>query len=166
VTLPVSRLTGASNPSGRSASGRIDCQSHLFAPELLDFMEKRKTTPYVYRKGNDRFVVVGEWHRRILPKHTDVAAKLADMDANGIQMTALSINDPGRELFGKDGLAIAQWFTTIWVESSNNIRAFLRPGDPAVARHGCCTPRVDVRDQAPGCAGFCYIQPGRKVSRP
>jgi predicted TIM-barrel fold metal-dependent hydrolase len=108
VTLPVSHLTGASSQSGGTASGRIDCQSHLFVPELLDFMEKRKTTPYVYRKGSDRFVVVGGWHRRILPKHTDVAAKLSDMDANGIQMTALSINDPGPEVFGKDGLAIAR----------------------------------------------------------
>jgi predicted TIM-barrel fold metal-dependent hydrolase len=107
--LPVSALTSASSPSGTSASrSRIDCQSHLFVPDLLEFMEKRKTAPYVYRKGNDRFVVVGEWHRRILPKHTDVTAKLADMDANGIQMTALSINDPGPELFGKDGPVIAR----------------------------------------------------------
>src|SRR6185503_19546383 len=45
---------------------------------------------------------------RILPKHTDVVAKLADMDANGIRMTALSINDPGPELFGKEGVAIAK----------------------------------------------------------
>jgi predicted TIM-barrel fold metal-dependent hydrolase len=108
VTLPVSRITGASRPSKEGASARIDCQSHLFVPELLDFMEKRRTAPFVYRKGDDRYVVVGEWHRRILPKHTDVAAKLADMDANGIQMTALSINDPGPEVFGKDGLAIAR----------------------------------------------------------
>ena len=89
-------------------SGRIDCQSHLFVPELLDWMEKRKTTPYVFRQGNDRFVVVNDWKRRILPKHTDVKAKIADMDAAGIALTALSINDPGPELFGKDGPAIAR----------------------------------------------------------
>jgi hypothetical protein len=68
-------------------------------PEVLDLMEKRKASPYVYSKGSDRYVVVGQWHRRILAKHTDVAAKLADMDANGIEMTALSINDPGPEVF-------------------------------------------------------------------
>jgi predicted TIM-barrel fold metal-dependent hydrolase len=89
-------------------AGRIDCQSHLFCPELLDLMEKRRESPHVFRKGQDRFVVIGEWTRRVLPKHTDIAAKLADMDAAGIVMTALSINDPGPELFGKDGAAIAR----------------------------------------------------------
>src|SRR6185369_17910602 len=82
--------------------------SHLFCPDLLDLMEKRKDSPHVYRKGGDRFVVIGEWTRRILPKHTDIAAKLADMDAAGIGMTALSINDPGPELFGKDGPAVSR----------------------------------------------------------
>lgn len=97
----------AASAASAAPSGRIDCQSHLFVPELLDWMEKRKEPPYVYRKGNDRYVVVGEWHRRVLPKHTDVAAKLADMDKAGIARTALSINDPGPELFGKDANAIA-----------------------------------------------------------
>lgn len=88
--------------------GRIDCQSHLFSAEFLNWMEKRRTPPYVYRKGADRFVVVGEWHRRLMPKHTDVTAKIADMDKNGISLTALSINDPGPELFGKDSLEVAK----------------------------------------------------------
>src|SRR3990172_1150553 len=89
-------------------SDHIDCQSHLFVPELLSLMEKRKDPPRVYRQGDDLFVVVGEWHRRVLPKHMDIHAKLADMDQNGIQLTALSINDPGPELFGKEGTAIAR----------------------------------------------------------
>jgi predicted TIM-barrel fold metal-dependent hydrolase len=38
----------------------------------------------------------------------DVDAKLADMDEAGINMTALSINDPGPELFGKDGVTVAR----------------------------------------------------------
>ena len=71
-------------------------------------MEKRKTSPYAYRKDGDRYVVVEQWTRRILPKHTDVPAKLADMDAAGIQLTALSINDPGPELFGKEANSIAR----------------------------------------------------------
>jgi predicted TIM-barrel fold metal-dependent hydrolase len=41
-------------------------------------------------------------------KHTDVAAKLADMDRVGIATTALTINDPGPETFGEDGLKMAQ----------------------------------------------------------
>lgn len=40
----------------------------------------------------------------------DVSAKLAAMDANGIAMTALSINDPGPEWFGADGPAVADEF--------------------------------------------------------
>jgi predicted TIM-barrel fold metal-dependent hydrolase len=94
--------------AGAPGLGRIDCQSHLFVPEFLDWMEKRKTSPYVYRSGGDRFVVVGPWTRKLMPRHADVAAKLADMDRAGIQMTALSINDPGPELFGKESISIAR----------------------------------------------------------
>ncbi len=88
-------------------NGRIDCQSHLFCEEFLRLLEKRKTPPYSYREGDARFVVVGQWRRRILPHYTDVQAKLAAMDASGIRLTALSINDPGPELFGSDSPAIA-----------------------------------------------------------
>jgi predicted TIM-barrel fold metal-dependent hydrolase len=88
-------------------SGRIDCQSHLFSEEFLTLLEKRKQSPYVVREGRDRYVIVNQWRRRILPKHTDLAAKLADMDAAGIAMAALSINDPGPELFGRDSAAMA-----------------------------------------------------------
>jgi len=90
------------------AAGRIDCQSHLFCPELLALLEKRKNSPYAYRKGSDLYVAIEGWRRRVLPKHTDVAAKLADMDAAGIEKTALSVNDPGPELFAKDGPALAR----------------------------------------------------------
>lgn len=88
--------------------GRIDCQSHLFSEEFLTLLEKRKESPYVYRKGDDRFVVVGRWTRRLMPRHTDVRAKIADMDKAGIDLTALSINDPGPELFGRDSPAMAR----------------------------------------------------------
>jgi predicted TIM-barrel fold metal-dependent hydrolase len=88
--------------------GVIDCQSHLFVPELISWMEKRKTSPHVYRKDGGTYIVVNDWVRRLQPKHTDIAAKIADMDASGIAMTALSINDPGPELFGTDGMAVAK----------------------------------------------------------
>ena len=93
--------------NARQVTGRIDCQSHLFSEEFLQLLEKRKESPYVIREGADRFVIVGEWKRKILPKHTDVAAKLADMDRTGIAKAAISINDPGPELFGKDSRAMA-----------------------------------------------------------
>jgi predicted TIM-barrel fold metal-dependent hydrolase len=87
---------------------RIDCQSHLFVPELVALMERRRADPLVYAKDGERYVRMGDWHRKILPKHMDVAAKLADMDANGIRMTALSINDPGPEWFGAEGAQVAR----------------------------------------------------------
>jgi len=105
-------LLGAGAAVASSAApgsgGAIDCQSHLFVPELVSLMEKRKTSPHVYRKDGGTYIVVNDWVRRLMPKHMDVDAKLADMDAAGIAVTMLSTNDPGPELFEKDGPAIAR----------------------------------------------------------
>jgi len=104
-------LAGAGLAAGAAAAPSapgIDCQSHLFIPELVALMEKRKTSPYVYRKDGGTYIVVNDWVRRLMPKHMDVEAKLADMDSAGIGAAALSINDPGPELFGKDGPAVAR----------------------------------------------------------
>ncbi len=86
----------------------VDCQSHIFVPELVEWMQKRKEPPYAYRQGGHTYVVVGKWRRRLREKHMDIEAKLADMDEAGIDVTALSINDPGPELFGKDGMSVAR----------------------------------------------------------
>src|SRR5436190_394914 len=75
-------------------TGIIDCQSHLFAPELLAYMEKRKEPPHIYTREGQRFLVVGNWHRPMV-SGIDLQAKLAAKDAAGIQLTALSTNDPG-----------------------------------------------------------------------
>ena len=88
----------------------IDCQSHLFCPEIVARMERRDRDPVVRVRDGVRTVVMGDWHRKILPNHSDVDAKLAAMDAGGISLTALSINDPGPEWFGDDGPAVAQVF--------------------------------------------------------
>jgi predicted TIM-barrel fold metal-dependent hydrolase len=89
-------------------AARIDCQSHLYPPEMLALLERRKESPYAYRKDGALYVVIGDWRRRVLPNHSDVEAKLRAMDASKIELTALSINDPGPELFGKEGPAIAR----------------------------------------------------------
>lgn len=86
----------------------VDCQSHLYAPEMIAFMKTRKSPPHAYEKGANTYVVVGKWHRRLRKGHTSPKAKLAAMDAAGIDITALSINDPGPERFGKDGLKAAR----------------------------------------------------------
>src|SRR5262245_3153358 len=92
----------------RTEPFRIDCQSHLFCPEILALMAKRKTDPVVETREGVRWVRMGDWDRRVLPNHSDVKAKLASMDQNAIRMTALSINDPGPEWFGAEGPAVAR----------------------------------------------------------
>ena len=91
-----------------AATERIDCQSHLFCPELVALMEKRAGDPRVFRQDGVRVVQMGDWLRKIPDHYLSVERKLATMDANGIGLTALSINDPGPEWFGADGPAIAQ----------------------------------------------------------
>lgn len=86
----------------------IDCQSHLFAPEMIELMAKRKNDPVVYVENGVRYLRMGDWLRKVPPLYLDVDAKLATMDAAGIEMTALSINDPGPEWFGDDGPAVAR----------------------------------------------------------
>lgn len=111
TTAALAGMTQVSSAQETAPAGkpfRIDCQSHLFCPELVEWMEKRTQDPVVYRKNGERWVRMGDWHRRILPKHMDVPAKLADMDQSGIQLTALSINDPGPEWFGDQGAEVAR----------------------------------------------------------
>ena len=86
----------------------IDCQSHLFAPELVALMERRTSDPVVFTREGVRYLKMGDWLRKIPPLYLDVDAKLAAMDAAGIALTALSINDPGPEWFGDDGPAVAE----------------------------------------------------------
>jgi aminocarboxymuconate-semialdehyde decarboxylase len=86
----------------------VDCQSHLFFPEVLEMMRKRKSDPMVYDKDGTTFLKMGDWLRKVPPFYLDVDAKLAAMDKAGIAITMLSTNDPGPECFGADGVAIAQ----------------------------------------------------------
>jgi predicted TIM-barrel fold metal-dependent hydrolase len=97
------------NPSRqRRANFCIDCQSHLYVPEFLAYLENRRTPPLAYRRNGHRFVIVGEWPLMLRPNHTSVEAKLEMMDAAGIDVTVLTTNYPGPEWFGADGLAIAR----------------------------------------------------------
>jgi len=50
---------------------------------------------------------MGDWHRKLRPTHMDIDAKLAAMDSNAINLTALSTNDPGPEWFGEEGAQVA-----------------------------------------------------------
>jgi predicted TIM-barrel fold metal-dependent hydrolase len=92
----------------RLTSGLVDCQSHLFFPEVLDMMRKRKTEPLVYDQDGTTYLKMGDWLRKVPPAYVSVDAKLAAMDASGIEITMLSTNDPGPEWFGDDGPLVAQ----------------------------------------------------------
>ncbi|MBM3891075.1 MAG: hypothetical protein FJ388_18335 [Verrucomicrobia bacterium] len=70
-------------------------------------MGKRQADPVVFVKDGVRVVKMGDWLRKIPPHYSDVNAKLAAMDAAGVERAALSINDPGPEWFGADGPAVA-----------------------------------------------------------
>lgn len=130
------RLPGAA-PAASAKPFRIDCQSHLFCPELIALMEKRKTDPRVFTKDGVRFVQMGDWLRKIPPLYLDVGAKLATMDAAGIALTALSINDPGPEWFGADGPAVARML--------NDFIAGVVRQHPARFFGLCVLPLQDVR---------------------
>lgn len=91
-----------------AANSLIDCQSHLFVPELVALMQKRKKSPRMYRSEGVYYLQVDKWLRTWQPEYSDLGAKLASMDQAGINLTALSPNDPGPELFGSDGPAIAR----------------------------------------------------------
>lgn len=104
ATVASSAVAAAAPPP----AGIIDCQSHLFFPEVLDMMRKRKTEPLVYDEKGTTFLKMGDWLRKVPPHYLDVNAKLASMEASGIEITMLSTNDPGPEWFGADGPAVAQ----------------------------------------------------------
>jgi predicted TIM-barrel fold metal-dependent hydrolase len=98
----------ASANAAESGAGIIDCQSHLFFPEVLKMMRGRTQGPVVYDEGGTTFLKMGDWIRKVPPSYLDVDAKLAVMDSHGIAITLLSTNDPGPEWFGNDGPAAAR----------------------------------------------------------
>jgi predicted TIM-barrel fold metal-dependent hydrolase len=106
-TVSALRLRGAARHE-IAQQFRIDCQSHLFCPAAIALMERRQTDPRVFTRDGTRFLQMGDWLRKVPPLYLDVEAKLATMDAAGIALTALSINDPGPEWFGTDGPAVAR----------------------------------------------------------
>ena len=89
-------------------NGIVDCQSHLFFPEVLEMMRKRSDDPVVYDRDGTTYLKMGNWLRKVPLFYLDVGAKLAAMDAAGIEITMLSTNDPGPEWFGEDGPAAAR----------------------------------------------------------
>ncbi|MCY3776170.1 MAG: amidohydrolase family protein [Candidatus Aminicenantes bacterium] len=105
-TVPNSAASEREREGGRLF--RIDAQSHMVPPPVLEFMMGRDTLPRAYEQEGAYYTLTGEWRRRVRPQHLDVDAKIADMDRAGIRTAALSINDPGPECFGADGPKVAR----------------------------------------------------------
>lgn len=63
ATLAGSAAVAAAAPP----KGIIDCQSHLFFPEVLDMMRKRKTEPLVHDDKGTVFLKMGDWLRKVPP---------------------------------------------------------------------------------------------------
>jgi aminocarboxymuconate-semialdehyde decarboxylase len=87
---------------------RIDVQSHILPEWFVKLMAARRRSPRVIGKGRDRVLEVGSWRGKVLPKLTDIAPKLQQMDAAGIDLTVLSQQMPGPEMLGRDGPAAAR----------------------------------------------------------
>ncbi|MBL9202493.1 MAG: amidohydrolase [Opitutaceae bacterium] len=137
IAASAAAATVPSVAAASAAAGRIDCQSHLFVPDLLTLMERRTADPRVFTRDGTRYIQMGDWLRKVPPLYTDVANKLAVMDASGIAMTALSINDPGPEWFGADGPAVAQLL--------NDYIAGLARKHPTRFFGLCVLPTQDIR---------------------
>jgi hypothetical protein len=73
-----------SEPAVRMTSGIVDCQSHLFFPEVIELMRKRKTDPLVFDRDGPTFLKMGDWLRKVPPPYLSVASKIASMDTSGI----------------------------------------------------------------------------------
>src|SRR5687767_7117803 len=137
-TVPLAAAGAAGRPPAvQPPNGRIDCQSHLFCPDVVALMEKRTSDPRVFTRDGVRVVQMGDWLRKIPPHYMDVSAKLAAMDANGIAMTALSVNDPGPEWFGAEGPAVARML--------NDFVAGIARAHPTRFFGLCVLPLQDVR---------------------
>ena len=87
---------------------RIDCQSHVLSPDFLEFLTKRSEPPHIVTRNGAHTLIVNGWTRPLLPKMCDIGMKLADMDRAGISMAALSMSDPGPELFGAEAHTVAR----------------------------------------------------------
>lgn len=108
LVASASRVEADPPVAGRTTSGIVDCQSHLFLQPVLDLMRRRRSDPLVYDRDGTTYLKMGDWLRKVPPSYISVEAKLASMDAHGIGVTLLSNNDPGPEWFGDDGPAVAR----------------------------------------------------------
>src|SRR5579871_1600023 len=63
------RDAASTQPTDAPRVQAIDCQSHLFCPEVVAMMERRTRDPIVRVKDGQRVVIMGDWVRKFMPRH-------------------------------------------------------------------------------------------------
>ena len=77
---------------------RIDCQSHVFPREYAELLARNQSEPRALPRESKYLITYGEIQRFLMdPETYGVDGILADMDRDGIDMSALSVNMPGPE---------------------------------------------------------------------
>jgi hypothetical protein len=66
--------------------GLIDCQSHLFFPEVLDVMRRRKSEPLVFDQDGMTILKMGDWVRKIPATYTSINDKLSASNLNRLSL--------------------------------------------------------------------------------
>jgi hypothetical protein len=62
ASVPKARTDSGSETTPHLTPFVLDCQSHLYCPEVLSLLEKRTDDPLVYRKDGQQVVKMGDWH--------------------------------------------------------------------------------------------------------
>lgn len=91
-------------PGGSTAAGLVDVHSHIYTPSYASYLRARSQAPRVIRKGGqERFVLFeGDAGVDFGPNFTSVDAKLAFMDAHGVDRSVLSLGNPWLDVCAGD----------------------------------------------------------------
>jgi len=85
----------------------IDCQSHVFDPRWLAYLESRTSDPRASRTPQGWEFVLGPLRLKLQPDATNPIAKLRAMDVAGVEIALISSNLPGPHTYGADGVRMA-----------------------------------------------------------
>ena len=84
-------------------SMRVDCQSHVFPPAYAELLLQSTSSLRAEKVGDVYRISYGDLQEyRLQLEMFDPAAKLRDMDAEGIDVAVLSVTTPGPELLPAD----------------------------------------------------------------
>ena len=88
----------------------VDVHTHYLPAALVGALEARDELPKITRDGDRRLIHYGAGNvHPMLPAMGDIDRRLADMDAQGIDLAVLSVNVPGADWFPVvDGPAVAR----------------------------------------------------------